>query len=166
MIARPRPPLDAAPLTEPVRMPSRPPRRFASRVSALVGLALIAGCDAFPLGYGPSLAGDWTGVGANGVRQTLAFESGGTGVWTLESPEISDTVAFRYAVDHSSRPHHLELSDFDHGPLEGRTLYGIFEQTGEVGFRVDFEPGPPDADTDEVRPDVFTRQTVLYTRAK
>lgn len=111
----------------------------------------------------PVLTGTWAGEDAHGYRQTFIFMEDGAAKWVLEKEDFREVFEIRYDADFSAVPMRLDLSGFDRGPLEGRTLYGIVEFPDKLSFRFDCEPGPPDGG-DEVRPDSFTEQTVHYRR--
>jgi hypothetical protein len=114
----------------------------------------------------PTLNDEWTGVDARGNRMTFVFAESGDALWIVEPAGLGiDTVALSYRADLSLTPVHIDLDGFDHGPLEGFTMYGILEFDGPDSFRLDLEPGLPGGDPAEFRPSEFTYETVLFTRS-
>jgi hypothetical protein len=122
-----------------------------------VAFGLVA-CDS-----GPSIVGEWSNVHPQGGPNTFTFREDGTATWAFEA-EMVGTMELTYTIDYDVTPHHIEITGFESGPLAGVTMYGIIEFDEDVAFRVDFEPGPPDAAADEIRPNEFTHQTQFYTR--
>lgn len=131
-------------------------------VSLGIGVVLVAACGIAE--QGPSLVGTWTGVDSAGIRMSFVFEADGKGLWVVELPEMTDTTKVDWVADLEPAPHHLDLMHFDHGPLAGAAMYGIFEFSGPDTVRVDFEPGPPGAGDRAPRPEEFTAETVRFTR--
>lgn len=87
------------------------------------------------------------GVWKNETGQKLIFSDSTKALWLFPSGSGIDTFHIRFYTDFSKRPAVLDLSDFDKGPLKGKTLYGIVE-FGDDYFICDFQAG-----TDEkVRP--------------
>ena len=129
-------------------------------LAALVSL----GC-----GNSRSLEGTWTGSDQAGNRMTFVFAADGQAEWILE-PNMGgqtmppETIRMSYETDASADPATIDFSDFDYGPLEGTTTYGIYEFTEGDAFRIDLEPAGPGQDA-SVRPDSFTDDTVVFTRA-
>lgn len=132
----------------------------------LIGLGLggllLAACST--AAGGPSLVGTWTGVDSAGRRMSFVFDANGTGLWVVETPELTDTTKFDWVADLQATPHHIDLAHFDRGPLAGAAMYGICEFTGPDTLRLDLEPGPPGAGARAPRPAEFTGETVVFTR--
>lgn len=129
-----------------------------------LGVVLVAACATAE--QVPSLVGTWTGVDSAGIRMSFVFEADGKGLWMVELPEMTDTTKVDWVADMETAPHHLDLAHFDHGPLAGAALYGIFEFSGPDTFRLDLEPGPPGAGDRAPRPTEFTGETVEFSRVK
>jgi len=129
-----------------------------------LAVLLSVGC-----GNSPSLEGTWTGADDAGNRMTFVFAGDGQAEWVLE-PSMGgatmppETIRMRYVTDATADPATIDFSDFDYGPLEGTTTYGIYEFTEGEAFRIDLEPAGPGQDA-SVRPDSFTDDTVVFTRA-
>jgi len=129
-----------------------------------LAVAVSIGC-----GNSPSLEGTWTGTDDAGNRMTFVFADEGQAEWILE-PNMGgtamppETIRMTYAADAAADPATIDFSDFDYEPLEGTTTYGIYEFTDDGAFRIDLEPAGPGEDA-SVRPDSFTDDTVVFTRA-
>jgi len=129
-----------------------------------LAVLLSVGC-----GNSRSLEGTWTGADDAGNRMTFVFAGEGQAEWILE-PSMGgatmppETIRMRYVTDATADPATIDFSDFDYGPLEGTTTYGIYEFTEGEAFRIDLEPAGPGQDA-SVRPDSFTDDTVVFTRA-
>ena len=131
----------------------------------MIALALLV-----PLGCGrsPSLEGTWTGVDPAGNHMTFVFTGDGQAEWILE-PNMGgqtmppETIRMKYETNGSVEPATIDFSDFDYGPLQGTTTYGIYEFTEGDAFRIDLEPAGPGQDA-SVRPDSFSDDTVVFTR--
>jgi len=133
-------------------------------VSLGMGVLFVAACaTAAP---GPSLVGTWTGVDSAGHQMSFVFEADGKGLWVVQTPEATDTTKVDWVADMEAAPHHVDLMHFDHGPLAGATMYGIFEFVGPDAFRLDLEPGPPGAGDRAPRPLEFSDATVQFARVK
>lgn len=121
-------------------------------------------------GNSRSLEGTWTGADDVGNRMTFVFAEDGQAEWILEpgtggeATMPPETIRMRYETDATADPATIDFSDFDYGPLEGTTTYGIYEFTEGEAFRIDLEPAGPGQDA-SVRPDSFTSETVVFTRA-
>lgn len=121
-------------------------------------------------GNSRSLEGTWTGADEMGNRMTFVFAEDGQAEWILEPGTGGgvtmppETIRMRYETDATADPATIDFSDFDYGPLEGTTTYGIYEFTEGEAFRIDLEPAGPGQDA-SVRPDSFTAGTVVFTRA-
>lgn len=121
-------------------------------------------------GNSRSLEGTWTGADDAGNRMTFVFAEDGQAEWILEpgagggATMPPETIRMRYETDAAADPATIDFSDFDYGPLEGTTTYGIYEFTEGEAFRIDLEPAGPGQDA-SVRPDSFTDETVVFTRA-
>lgn len=110
------------------------------------------------------IIGRWAGEDSNGNQQLFVFRADSTALWIFSPSAKADTFNLQYTINYNSSPTQLDLTDFDRGFLKGQTLYGIVEFTGANTFRVDFEPGPPDTVAADVRPKIFTEQTITYIR--
>jgi hypothetical protein len=134
------------------------------RLMLALAVFVSVGC-----GNSRSLEGSWTGADEAGNRMTFVFAGDGQAEWILE-PNLGgqtmppETIRMSYDTDTSADPATIDFSDFDYGPLEGTTTYGIYEFTESDAFRIDLEPAGPGQDA-SVRPDSFTDDTVVFTRA-
>lgn len=97
------------------------------------------------------LVGSWD----NHQGQSLEFYPDGKALWIFYSETSKDTFEISYKTDFSISPHQLDLTDFQTGPLAGRTLYGIIEFQNGESFHIDFEPAeenrPEDFDPDDAQ---------------
>ncbi len=109
---------------------------------------------------GSSPVGVWSGTDARGGTQTWTFRDDGTATWRFAGS--GEAFEVRWRLDAATTPHCLDVTGFDRGPLQGKTLFGIAEFTPVGTLRWDCEPGPADAGGDGVRPTAFTPQTVEY----
>lgn len=131
-------------------------------IAAVVLVAVSVACG----GGERSIAGEWSGEDSDGNRMTFVFGEGGEAEWIVQASGMArpETIGMRYDVDAAPSPHHIDLSGFREGPLEGVTMVGIYEFTGDDAFRIDLEPVVGAVDPDSARPDEFTEQTVTFTR--
>lgn len=125
------------------------PTLAACRTASLENTAKISAQES-------RLLGAW--VGENGT--SFEFAPDGRALWIFPGEETTDTFRIRYRYDPEAAPNHLDLFDFDRGPLAGRTLFCIAELMEADSFRLDCEPGTSEA----VRPDDFTGQTQTFRR--
>jgi hypothetical protein len=102
------------------------------------------------------------GTWQNNLGQTLIFKNDKTALWLFKSENKVDTFKIKYTTDFKAEPIILDLTDFQVGPLSGKTLFGIIK-FGENNFLCDFEAG-----TDKsVRPNDFdAEQSQKYVRIK
>lgn len=136
-------------------------RRTAPR---LVGAALLAAALA-ACGGEPGIEGRWSGEDADGNRMTFDFREGGDASWIVTvGGAPPETIDMRYSVDPSVSPHEIDLTDFEGGPLEGLTMVGIYEFTGDDAFRIDLEPVTVATEAETGRPTGFTDETVVFNR--
>lgn len=138
----------------------RPPTTF---VPLILAAALLAACAAHEH---EELLGAWTAEDAESRRHTFTFEPRGRATWAVEGGGVDEDFAIRYVYDHEPAPHHLDLSGFERGPLQGQTLYCILEWEGSEAdaFRLDCEPGEPTAEGARARPADFTDHTLVYMK--
>jgi uncharacterized protein (TIGR03067 family) len=138
-----------------------------TRLHWTLALALVV---AIGCGNSRSLEGTWEGTDDTGNRMTFVFEGDGQAAWIVEPGAAGtmmapETIRMRYQTDPSAEPATIDFSDFDFGPLEGTTTYGIYEFTEGNAFRIDLEPAGPDGDA-SVRPRTFSDDTVVFTRVE
>lgn len=107
----------------------------------------------------PDLTGHWT----NREGQFFQFQPDGKALWLIKFGSQFDTFPIRYSYDCKQKPAILDLTGFQSGPLNGKTLFGILEWTSDSSFRFDAESGT----TPDVRPQTFNvEQTQAYFREK
>ncbi|MET0200440.1 MAG: hypothetical protein ABW245_01160 [Gaiellaceae bacterium] len=110
----------------------------------------------------PSLLGRWTAVSENAKGASFEFEPADKVVWRTHKQPWS----LAYKLDTTVAPWALDLVGFADGPLKDRTLYCIVERTGDR-FRMDCEPGAPNAEGAKKRPAAFVpEQTQEFERAR
>lgn len=127
---------------------------------ALATAASVVGC-----GGDRSIVGEWSGEDIDGNRMTFVFREGGDADWIVTPRDAPpESIGMRYEADLSTTPGHIDLSDFEGGPLEGLTLVGIYEFTDGDRFRMDLEPVVGAVDPDSARPREFSDQAVVFTR--
>ena len=103
------------------------------------------------------IRGSWD----NTTGQVLIFQKDQQALWIFYSESKRDTFRISYKTDFSGKPYKLDLSDFQVGPLKGKTLYGIVEFPDKKTMRFDCEPGI----SDQVRPKEFNpKQTQTYKK--
>jgi hypothetical protein len=103
------------------------------------------------------LQGAWD----NNKGQLLVFQKDNQAYWIFYSESKRDTFKIKYRTNLKTQPAQLDLTDFQVGPLKGKTLYGIVEWTDKRTIRFDCEPGT----TDSVRPKAFNpTQTQTYRK--
>lgn len=109
-------------------------------------------------GQNKKILGTWD----NDKGQILVFQKEGKALWIFYSEIKRDTFAIKYRADFKANPSKLDLSDFQVGPLKGRTLYGILEFVDKKTIRFDCEPGA----TEAVRPKEFNPAQVQTYKKK
>lgn len=120
-------------------------------------VSIFFSCAGTPHCY--DLDGRWT----NREGQTFLFQPDGKALWLIQFGSQFDTFAIQYQYNCKQNPATLDLSDFQSGPLTGKTLFGILEWSGDTTFRFDAESGT----SPEVRPQTFNlEQTQRYYREK
>ena len=101
------------------------------------------------------------GVWDNDNGQLLVFKKNSQALWIFYNESKRDTFSIKYRTDFKTQPDQLDLSDFQVGPLKGKTLYGIVEWIDKRTIRFDCEPGI----IDSVRPNTFNpTQTQTYRK--
>ena len=101
------------------------------------------------------LAGTW--LNTDGF--VFVFLPDSSALWLTQFGNQYDTVRLRYALDCNQTPLALNLSGFQTGPHQGKTLYGILEWTSDSTFRFRYEL--------ETRPTVFdNEQTMKFVFTK
>lgn len=103
-----------------------------------------------------ALIGTWSAEDTS----RFVFDDAGEALWIFGEGAVEDTHRIRYAFDAAVEPAHLDLTGFDRGFLEGRTLYCIVAFDSVTVIRMDCEPGS--AADSGVRPDTFTQRTTTY----
>lgn len=96
------------------------------------------------------LAGKWT----NREGQTLVFQPGGKALWLIRFGSATDSFPISYRYDCAKNPAEIDFTDFQAGPLVGKSLFGILEWKNDTSFRVDFESGT----SAEARPQTFNSE--------
>lgn len=109
-------------------------------------------------GQNKKILGAWD----NDKGQILVFQKEGKALWIFYSESKRDTFAIKYRADFKANPGKLDLTDFQVGPLKGRTLYGIIEFVDKKTIRFDCEPGA----TEAVRPKEFNPAQVQTYKKK
>lgn len=105
------------------------------------------------------LEGRWS----NREGQVLHFEADGKALWLVKFGSQFDSFPIQYRYDCAHKIATLDLSDFQSGPLVGKTLFGIVEWTSDSVFRFDAEAGT----SPETRPENFdTEHFERYYREK
>ncbi|HET9334087.1 MAG TPA: hypothetical protein VFQ21_10970 [Gemmatimonadota bacterium] len=139
-------------------------------MTSLRWVLALAVAGSLGCGESRSLEGTWTGNDLMGNQMTFVFGEDGRAEWVLQQVTpgggtmASDTIRMAYTTDTSAEPATIDFFDFDFGPLQGTTTYGIYEFTEGDAFRIDLEPAGPGQDA-SVRPDSFSSETVTFTRA-
>jgi hypothetical protein len=99
-----------------------------------------------------------TGRWSNREGQILVFEPDGRATWLVKFGSQYDTFAIRYQYDCTQKTTTLDLTDFQSGPMAGKTLYGIVEWSSDTVFRLDAEAGnSPDARPTQFSTEHFER---------
>lgn len=139
-------------------------------MTSLRWVLALAVAGSLGCGESRSLEGTWTGNDLMGNQMTFVFGEDGRAEWVLQQVTpgggtmASDTIRMAYTTDTSAEPATIDFFDFDFGPLQGTTTYGIYEFTEGDAFRIDLEPAGPGQDA-SVRPDSFSSETVTFTKA-
>ena len=107
----------------------------------------------------PELAGSWS----NREGYGLVFKSNNKALWLNKFGQIMDTVSCVFVLNCKTNPATLDFSDFNAGPFQGKTLFGIIEWSADSLFRYCYEAGTqPD-----VRPQSFDQaQTMKFFRER
>lgn len=127
---------------------------------AAAGFALAGCAEDVPEQTGSEEVRALLGMWSASDTTRFAFGDDGEALWIFGEGAVEDTFRIRYAYDGSVEPAHLDLTGFDRGFLEGRTLFCIVAFDSVSVFRMDCEPGQP-AESG-VRPDTFTQRTTTY----
>lgn len=124
---------------------------YTTRWALFTGLALL-----FAFCKTENNCREITGRWTNREGKVLSFEPDGKALWLVKFGSQFDTFAIRYHYDCGQKMTTLDLSDFQTGPLVGKTLFGIVEWSSDSVFRFDSEPGT----SADVRPGVFDNEHV------
>lgn len=103
--------------------------------TGLAAALLLAACTQKPE-CGP-LEGRWT----NREGEDLLFMPNQQGLWLTRFGSSYDSVAFTYTLDCSKSPALLDLGNFQTGPYNGKTLFGIIEWSSDSSMRLRYEAG-------------------------
>jgi hypothetical protein len=139
-------------------------------MTSLRWVLALAVAGSLGCGESRSLEGTWTGNDLMGNQMMFVFGADGRAEWILQpampggGTMAAETIRMAYTTDTSADPATIDFSDFDFGPLQGTTTYGIYEFTEGDAFRIDLEPAGPGQDA-SVRPDSFSSETVTFTKA-
>ena len=139
-------------------------------MTSLRWVLALAVAGSLGCGESRSLEGTWTGNDLMGNQMTFVFGADGRAEWVLQQVTpggetmAAETIRMAYTTDTSAEPATIDFYDFDFGPLQGTTTYGIYEFTEGEAFRIDLEPAGPGQDA-SVRPDSFSSETVTFTKA-
>lgn len=106
-----------------------------------------------------SITGEWSGKDTYGSNQKFVFHDNGKCIWKILTERSDNSFYLKYTVDISRKPWTIDIYGFENGPLEGKTVYGIFEIDGNK-LKIDAEIG----DSSSIRPQKFTDQSVIYKR--
>lgn len=129
-------------------------------------LLCTAGCATNPTAP-TSIAGEWHGQSDNARGTILNFEPGGRLQWTINAGGTPSTVEAKYETrnEAASPVTLLDVTNFSAGPLQGSSLYCIYELTSPDALRIDCERGS--LTNASVRPAAFDeKQTQLFTRKR
>lgn len=121
--------------------------------------ALLAAC-----GDPNPIRGNWTAEDADGRRHTLSFQQRGRALWAIEGQGVDENFEIRYVFDDASDPNTLDLTGFDRGQLQAKTLYCILEWPSAAAFRMDCAPGEPTEEGESVRPAGFGEHALVYLK--
>ncbi len=128
----------------------------------LVAGALASGCSQ----HAEELFGSWSGEDADGKRHTLSFRERGRAMWVLEGDGETQSYEIRYALDDKVTPHRLDLTGFESGALEDKTLYCILEFESASAFRLDCAAGAPGEEGESARPSDFGENALVYVKVE
>ncbi|HVF61432.1 MAG TPA: hypothetical protein VNJ70_16610 [Thermoanaerobaculia bacterium] len=131
---------------------------FTVLTTVLTAMLLAACGEANPI------LGNWTAEDADGRRHTLSFQKRGRALWAIEGQGVDENFEIRYIFDDESELNTLDLTGFDRGQLQGKTLYCILEWPSAAAFRMDCAPGEPTAEGESVRPAGFGDHALLYMK--
>jgi len=112
-----------------------------------------------------SLVGQWTGNDTSGAEHLFEFKSDGTADWMVSAGGQQfqlENIHTAYNTD--VMPFTLDLTGFQDGPLNGKTLFGIVEFSGDYSMRFDADSGS--GDDASVRPSAFSNSTVEYRKIR
>ena len=132
---------------------------FTVLTATVLTAMLLAAC-----GEANPILGNWTAEDADGRRHTLSFQKRGRALWAIEGQGVNEDFEIRYVFDDESEPNTLDLTGFDRGQLQGKTLYCILEWPSAAAFRMDRAPGEPTAEGESVRPADFGEHALLYMK--
>jgi len=118
-------------------------------VGTIVIWSIIPGCA-----KRSQIVGTWIGESPYAEGWVLVLREDGTATWSMQTPDFSDAFELTYRFDDTVSPHQFDLMGFDHGMLEGQTLFGILEFKESDSFWWDAEPGSV-GNGDRIRPTVF-----------
>lgn len=120
--------------------------RFGAAAAAIALFAL------FPLwGCTDTACRELNGRWSTREGQSFYFDKNGNALWLVRFGSQVDTISMKYRYNCQKNPAELDLSDFETGPLVGKTLFGILEWNNDTSFRFDAEAGLGP----EVRPVTF-----------
>ena len=132
---------------------------FTVLTATVLTAMLLAAC-----GDPNPIRGNWTAEDADGRRHTLSFQNRGRALWAIEGQGVNESFEVRYVFDDESEPNRLDLTGFNRGQLQGKTLYCILEWPSAAAFRMDCAPGEPTAEGQSVRPAGFGEHALLYMK--
>ena len=132
---------------------------FTVLTATVLTAVLAAAC-----GEANPILGNWTAEDADGRRHTLSFQKRGRALWAIEGQGVDEDFEIRYVFDDESEPNTLDLTGFDRGQLQGKTLYCILDWPSAAAFRMDCAPGEPTVEGESVRPAGFGEHALLYMK--
>lgn len=132
---------------------------FTVLTATVLTAMLVAAC-----GEANPILGNWTAEDADGRRHTMSFQKRGRALWAIEGQGVDEDFEIRYIFDDESESNTLDLTGFDRGQLQGKTLYCILEWPSAAAFRMDCAPGEPTAEGESVRPAGFGDHALLYMK--
>ena len=133
-------------------------RRRVLAFTVLTATLLAACGDPNPI------RGNWSAEDADGRRHTLSFQNRGRALWAIEGQGVDENFEIRYVFDDEPEPNTLDLTGFDRGQLQGKTLYCILDWPSAAAFRMDCAPGEPTAEGESVRPADFGEHALVYMK--
>lgn len=132
---------------------------FTVLTATVLTAVLLAACvDPNPI------RGNWSAEDADGRRHTLSFQQRGRALWAIEGQGVDENFEIRYVFEDETEPNTLDLTGFDRGQLQGKTLYCILEWPSAAAFRMDCAPGEPTEEGKSVRPAGFGEHALLYMK--